>query len=346
MILLNASNLKGTGVTQVALALIYGLEEKDENYIVFASPQLASQILNLNRNYSNKIRVFNTKNIIDLIRLNYSYLTLKKKFKDLRLTTVFGPNYIFFAAKHNIGFAYPHITYPEYLIYHNTKLSIINKIRYSLYTFNYKLYSKKIIVETENIADRIRSMWKIPCEVGPNTVNPIIIENSRNKNFSSDKTTKTILCASSNMDHKNLRFIETLACGLEKKQYDFKILLTISNEDAKRIGINNKRIQLVGRLNVNELSQLYLKCDFTINPSLLECFSGNLIESYIFKKWHICNNQDFNKINLPHILLAEPNDVNSWVEIITKISLMNPVYDIEPDFITVNLNKRFNAYFH
>lgn len=116
-------------------------------------------------------------------------------------------------------------------------------------------------------------------------------------------TEYNMVYASSPAVHKDYLILPQVAAVLVNKYMlrDFKIHVTIPNYaisdfnrklekyDVREYFVNH------GFMNHSELTKVYLQCDLGLFPSLLETFSGTLLEYMYFKLPIVASNLNFNR---------------------------------------------------
>jgi hypothetical protein len=350
MILLNASNLRGTGVTQVALALIMELERKNIEYKILASGTVAKN-LRLVRSFPYSRRVltdFDVQSIWGVLKMHWILLKFHLELEvPLKVVTIFGPTYLFLYRSQTMGFAYPHLTYIKYLSFLSTPLTLRERIWNEYIRYNFNFFASRIVVETDDVKNKIVDRFSANIVVGPNSINPLLLNKQFAKNNPSvnKNSVINILCVSSNMPHKNLKFIDLICDELSRLEVRHVFHITISSKDGEAINFQSKNIIFTSRVNVSDLAKHYSTCDLTINPSLLECFSANLVESAYFNKWHVCNDLDFNKTEYKNVVRAEPQNEKDWAKLIIQCASKNlERLNIEKELMESQEN-RYDAYF-
>lgn len=136
-------------------------------------------------------------------------------------------------------------------------------------------------------------------KIWPNAINIVtnIVPSESTLNVS--KKLK-VLILSKAYAHKRLEEIELLERILTRKHVDYEIRVTISAEEndlAKSIVnrfMSSGKVKFIGNITLQDIPSVYNWCDFVFLPSILESFSGLLVESAYYKRRILCVNSDFN----------------------------------------------------
>lgn len=229
----------------------------------------------------------------------YSYLIFKYKID--KIFTLFGPASFFTFKTHIIGFARPHILYPDspYFQSLSSWKYLKSKFYYFLISYLFYIQADIIIVETKDAYERLKSKFFFRGKeifVVSNMLNSVFLKYNRVKQNSYPDELR-ILFVSSYYSHKNFQFFENLAFELNNSKFkgNYKITLTI-DEDEFPLNVNLKESFIfLGPVSINEIPQLYQKANVIIHPSLLEVFSASYIESIYMLKMIITIDMDFAK---------------------------------------------------
>lgn len=307
-IIINASTLSGTGVTQVAVSFIEECKTIDDNtYLVLISKQIASQ-LNCNQFPKN----FTFYEVTVHPKLLFKGYTTRKKlglleqyFKPHCVFSVFGPSYWMPKSPHLMGYAYPHYVYEDSPLF--SIMSFYEKgknfISKTIHRILLKRNGKYYVSETDDVRNRLINFLNVPQEnvfTVNNTYNHYFDRFKQSQRFSLPSRNKDefrFLCLCSFAKHKNLEILNRVIPILNNnaKGKKVKFVLTVDgklfqsrfSEEAKASLIN------LNRVNVSECPQLYYECDGLFLPTLLECFSANYPEAMQMGKPILTSNLTF-----------------------------------------------------
>lgn len=136
-------------------------------------------------------------------------------------------------------------------------------------------------------------------KIWPNAINLLANIDTSHSAFDVSKKLK-ILILSKAYAHKRLEEIELLERILTRRNLDYEIRVTISaQENDLASSIVNRfkssaRVKFTGNIPLQDIPSVYNWCDFVFLPSILESFSGLLVESAYYKRRILCVNSDFN----------------------------------------------------
>jgi glycosyltransferase involved in cell wall biosynthesis len=91
-----------------------------------------------------------------------------------------------------------------------------------------------------------------------------------------------ILCIGANYPHKNLEILPKVRDTLRKYKFDFRIHLTIRQEDFRSKFHDEKNFINHGEVPLSKLASIYQKGSVLLFPTLLECFSATYLEAAYF----------------------------------------------------------------
>lgn len=306
-LLINASTLSGTGVSQVAISFIYECRNFAENtYYVFLSRSIAKQIDKKDFDENFKFYVIKNHPIYGFkgFRSKYEMIALEKRIKPDCVFSVFGPSWWTPQAPHLMGYAYPHYVYPESPVFG------IMPMKELLYRHFQKIvhrhYLRKngqyYVCETEDVSKRLSHYL----HVNPNCI--FTVSNSYNHFFSAFTSSKNLLPRKRAKEfrfislcspylHKNLTILNRVVPLIKSDDElkDIKFVVTINNDMYQSIFEDNVKdfILNVGVLPPNLCPQLYSECDALFLPTLLECFSANYPEAMFMRKPILTSNLSF-----------------------------------------------------
>lgn len=198
--------------------------------------------------------------------------------------TIFGPPRYFTNIKHVVGFARPHIVYSDSPYFNKINFSqyIKLKIKYLILSLIFVFQSSVIIVETEDVKNRLKN------KILFKNKNILVVENCINQSFikyrywkKKDLNKIKILFVSSFYDHKNFNFFIDFAEKIANSDLKNNILitLTIKSNEIKVPDHLLKYFNFLGKVETHDLPEIYNKHNLVIHPSLLECFSACYIEA-------------------------------------------------------------------
>lgn len=301
-LIINASNLSGTGVCQVAISFIEECRNHTENsYLVFLSDKIASNIDI--RNYPNSFSfyVFKGKLYNPIYWFNIKKMkTLATKFQPDSVFSVFGPSWWNPRVPHLQGYAYPHYVYPDSPIWEI--MSLKERIKWVIFKKIHRYALRKsgdyFVCETEDVRNRLSSYLNVPLNkiyTVNNTANTYFREHNKIPTFRKDPDEFRFFSMCSPYFHKNLRILNQVIPILEKHNINSIFYVTLRTEDYNKIFIPSvkHRIKNVGILKPNECPNLVLQCDALFLPTLLECFSASYPEAMIMQKPIITSNLSF-----------------------------------------------------
>ncbi len=292
MILINASNISVGGGIQVTLSLINEIAKLRNDGFAFVLPHFMKgsffESEGFEYIYIDKVSFLKRAKFLDAV---------VKKHNVVKVFSVFGPTY--WKPKGNIfhleGFALPWVVYDDSPIYDrlNIKRKIIKKIynKLRLLIINYE--SDEIWVETEDVKNRLA------LKIGHNNIH--VFSNSVSDEFIKSELE---LCLPNRSDH--LTYGLFLSHWYEHKNFELlfdtdfntfnniRYLVTLNNNDYNKIPSHLKSYFVnVGPVLPGQCKKLYDYCDFVVQPSFLECFSANLVESMHCRKPLLVSNLSF-----------------------------------------------------
>jgi hypothetical protein len=110
--------------------------------------------------------------------------------------------------------------------------------------YNFNFFASRIVVETDDVKIKIFDRFSANIVVGPNSINPLLLNKQPVKNnpVINKKSVINILCVSSNMPHKNLKFIDLISDELNRLEVRHVFHITISSKDGEAINFQSKNI--------------------------------------------------------------------------------------------------------
>ncbi|KAA6314587.1 hypothetical protein EZS27_034819, partial [termite gut metagenome] len=306
-LIINASTLSGTGVTQVAVSFINECVNFTENeFHVFMSRTVATQI---------KVKEFSSNFFFYLIETHpiqgLRGFKIRRKLKKLEqkinpdcVFSVFGPSWWTPTCSHLMGYAYPHYVYPDSPLFNVLSVSekTIVYFRKLVHKYYLKKNGKYYVCETEDVSKRLVDFLNVPIEnvfTVTNTCNNFFYKSDNVKGQilpekSDNEFRFLVLC--SFMRHKNIEILNSVIPMLKgKSDRKIKFILTADNiVYVKKIarGVMDSIIN-IGRIEIAQCPQLYRECDALFLPTLLECFSANYPEAMYMGKPILTSNLPF-----------------------------------------------------
>jgi glycosyltransferase involved in cell wall biosynthesis len=297
-LIINASTLSATGVTQVAVSFIYEcIKFTDNIYHVFMSRTVDSQIDKKDFPGNFYFYLFESHPFYELkgIRIRSRLRRLEKNIKPDCVFSVFGPSCWTPKVPHLMGYAQPYYVYPESPLF--GLLNIKEKIQIYLVKVVYKYFLKKngkyFVCETKDVSKRLADFLGISSAnifTVTNTVNGVFMKDAYRDIHILPKRQDNefrFLSLCSFMRHKNLTILNLVIPLLKRKsKKTIRFVLTVDRDtlkskltaDAMDLIIN------IGRIDIKLCPQLYKECDALFLPTLMECFSANYPESMYMEK--------------------------------------------------------------
>lgn len=307
-LIINASTLSGTGVTQVAVSFIEECKKFSNNtYYVLMSNRVANQIDRFSFPSNFIFYEVNTHPRL-LLRGRSIRMYLRKLEMTINpdcIFSVFGPSYWTPRSPHLIGYAYPHYVYPESPIY--KIMSLKERIRIYIYKVTHRYFLKKngsfFVCETEDVSNRLSNYLNIEKK------NIYTVSNTYNHFFEGFNSARKNILPTREVDefrfislcsfapNKNLEILNEVIPILNKRINDIsiKFVLTANKEQlqAKMSEEAMSSIINLGLVDVSQCPQLYFECDALFLPTLLECFSANYAEAMKMEKPILTSNLSF-----------------------------------------------------
>ena len=151
-------------------------------------------------------------------------------------------------------------------------------------------YIDRIIVQTPILEEIMRDKYGFSdILVIPNAVSPPLELNSKMSFNFGDAF--TLLCLTHYYPHKNIEIFIPLAAAIKKAKLNIKIVTTISPEQSPKarhfLNLIDKQklsdvITNIGKVELDDVPQLYQSIDCLLLPTLLETFSGTYLEAMHF----------------------------------------------------------------
>jgi glycosyltransferase involved in cell wall biosynthesis len=293
-LVINCSDIKATGATQVSISFINEcIRHTGNEYFVFASSTIARQ-LEIDKFPSNfHFYIFDYKPFFNKMGLKSwrKLIELEKIIRPDCVFSVFGPSVWKPSAPHLMGYAYPYYVYPESPFF--SIISAKRRFKIKLHKAFHKYYLERngehYVCETEDVSRRLPGF--IRCKTG----NIYTVTNSYNHFFrgvtsSGDKMLPLkadgefrFVTLSSFADHKNLIILDKVIPLLLEKypgiycSFVLTIDETLFQQSFSKIA--RSRIINLGRIRAADCPKVYDECDAMFLPTLMECFSASYAES-------------------------------------------------------------------
>lgn len=297
-LLINCSNIRGGGASQVALATFQYLRKYPENdYSVLLSPDFKGyiDISTFPDNFTFHILDRHIGMPVHFLKIRNKLVQIEKAFGPDCTFTLFGPSYWTPVSPHLMGYAIPHYVYPE-SPYFKT-LSLKETLKFKVKRLLQRHYIKKNAgyyhVETEDVKNRLAGFAGVPARrihVVTAALNPVYYNRAiTGKEIvlepRSDGEVRMISISGLSA-HKNLQIIKQVIPILEKKyKLNARFILTIPDSlyQAGFRGMDDHIIN-VGPVSIESCPSLYEQADFVFLPTLLECFSALYLEGMYLGK--------------------------------------------------------------
>lgn len=303
-LIIDNSNLFAGGGIQVAISFLKDLKNLnlDHTYHVIQSPNMAKAFgevdfpnnfkfykLSENATSSKKSRIQQVKSLED-------------KIKPDCIFTVFGPSYHKSNFPKLVGFAIGHIIYPDSPFFKtlSIKEKIHNKLLCLIKSYLFKKNSDALVFETQDAANIYSQQhsFRKPTFVANNTLNEIFYSPTEWKTFDVQLNGPfKILCLTANYPHKNLSIIPRVIDVLTDKFnfHNFKFVISIDESELEISEKYNQYIDFIGRVNINQLSDVYSQSNIVFIPTLLELFSATYLEAMFMKKPIVASDLGFSR---------------------------------------------------
>lgn len=307
-LLINASTLSGTGVTQVAVSFISECKAFVENeYHVFMSLAVSRNIETTDFADNFHFYVFDSHPFYGIsgYKIRKKLAALERLIKPDLTFSIFGPSYWTPLSPHLMGFAYPHYVYLESPIF--GLLDMRRRIMVAIYKYMHKFFLKRngsfYVCETEDVKQRLVRFLKISASqiftVG-NTCNHYFLnfKNRTDQLLPARSTSEfRFLSLCSPYIHKNLTILNKVIPILKSKYayLNIKFVITIDDMSFETLFADDVKdyILNVGSVKISDCPQLYSECDALFLPTLLECFSANYPEAMYMQKPILTSNMSF-----------------------------------------------------
>ncbi|MCV9931272.1 glycosyltransferase [Flavobacterium sp. LS1R47] len=339
-LLINASTLSGTGVTQVAVSFITECINIPSNeYHVFLSKTVSNEIDKLQFPNNFFFYLIESHPLYGLkgFQIRKKIKILEKKIKPDCVFSVFGPSYWTPSCPHLMGYAYPHYVYPESPLFKNISFGEIikRKIFKVIHTYFLKRNGNHYVCETEDVSQRLTEL--LNC----NKNNVFTATNTYNNYFNNpdfsdgrllpikEQNEYRFLSLCSFAPHKNITILNKVVPLLNKMKLkiNIKFVLTIDELSFEKHFEKHTKDSIIniGRIDVAKCPKLYYECDALFLPTTLECFSANYPEAMKMKRPILTSNLSFaTTVCKDAALYFDPYNENEIVSaIITIVNDLN-----------------------
>lgn len=288
-ILINASNLKTGGGSQVADSFISCLHKYGRHrFFILLSDELLYLSDRISRTENCRCIPYNLKHTVKgaLWGRNEELDRIVEACGIQVVFTIFGPSLWRPGVLHICGFARPQIVYPESPFF--KKISGIRYLKYKLSEFvklrNFERTSDILVTENLDVSCRLSQKIKNKkIYTVTNFYNQIFdspadwVNDIRLPEFDGI----TLLTVTANHLHKNLDIIYRVADYLESNRIDLNVrfVLTLTEKEFPLTDRYRKYVHLVGRVRIAQCPHLYEQADVMFLPTLLECFSASYPEA-------------------------------------------------------------------
>lgn len=328
-LIIDNSNLFAGGGIQVAISFLKDLKhlELNHEYHIIQSPNMENSIGNID--FPKNFYFYNlSENTISSKKQRIKeVIVLENKVHPDCIFTVFGPSYHKSNYPKIVGFAIPHIIYPNSPFF--KKISLKEKIHIKLlcliksYFFNKN--SDALIFETQDAANiyKEKNSFSIPLYVANNTLNEIFYRPCEWKKLPLQLDDSfNILCLTANYPHKNLSIVPDVINILTKKFnfHNFKFIISLNQQDMFIPDHCKPYLEFVGRVDLEQLPDLYRQSNLVFIPTLLEVFSATYLEAMYMKKPIIASDLSFSK-DICHdcAYFCEPTNPEAYADAIYKL---------------------------
>lgn len=218
------------------------------------------------------------------------------------------PGYFFF--KHTEVMRFANAWSTNATTYAWKTLPLQPKIRMWLYNIMQRSLlrrAKYIITQTETVKGGLLRVTNLPdnrIKVVPNVLPAVFLTMNR-LHIDSDDKWVNVACIGGQMPHKNFDIIPEVLMALAKtynlNNIRFHTTIPVTTKLWKRLESRleelgyEERVVNYGNLDLNQLAELYRRCNVCFLPSVLETFSASTIEAMYFNLQTVATDLPFNK---------------------------------------------------
>lgn len=312
-IFINAVALKVAGAKSVCINFLQSLEMAGEvhEYFVFLPKGVGYETLR-KKSYL-KLRFIPQSITSPMFRYFVDNIYLRRQVKKIHPDVVFSMGNI----------ALPIEGVPQLLLFHNAyaaypasiywkRIGWEPRLHYGLMVREVKKrfkYATSIAVQTNCINTRLSNLFGVGAKIKviPNAVSLNALKTNENSSYSTRRDKAGIrgfkfLCLSRYYEHKNLEVFIPLAALIKEKKLDYKITVTIEENQHRKAARFLRKIKSlnltdvienIGPVKMIDVPSVYLDADALILPTLLESFSGTYIESAYYHRPVFTSDIDF-----------------------------------------------------
>lgn len=334
-LLINASTLSGTGVTQVALSFINECKKYPNNeYYIFLSKTMSLKIDcrqfedNFHFYHINHHPIYGLKGFYEKMRMK----KLCRSISPDAVFSVFGPScWTPKNIPHLQGYAYPHYVYPDSPLFSimSFKELLHRKILKLLHVYFLKRNGSYYVCETHDVSHKLAKLLNV------DSANIFTVSNCANHYFDSfvdngakllpskEKNEFRFIILCSPAQHKNLQILNQVIPLLNKHISGIKFVVTIAQSAYQKLFTQPEIRDCIinaGEVHPSLCPQLYSECDALFYPTLLECFSAAYPEAMTMKKPILTSNLPFATSTCGDAALYfDPMNPNDIVDKIIKL---------------------------
>ncbi len=330
-LLINISNNIGGGSFQVAHSFVQECKKYSMNEYIVVVNSKVYQLFDI-ESFPSNFKFLCIK--------NNSFITLAKKMKVIEtrynpdvVFTVFGPSYWKSNAPQVVGFANPYYILIDRSITVGLKKCfsslqyLLIRMKKIIHTFYMNHEADVIIAETKYCTEEFLKMFK-------KVKKGYTVSNTYSSFFEKAvlpiKHEKfVLLTVSKYYKHKNLEIINEVCKELSKKKIsDIEFMLTLDENNYKRLFSHNPYVVNVGYTAPQDCPSLYAKADVMFLPTLAECFSASYPEAMKSRIPIITSDFEFaHSICNDAALYIDPFNPKDIVDKIITIKTNKQLYD-------------------
>lgn len=291
-IIIDNSNLYAGGGIQVALSFLRDLKSMNLNHEFHVIQSLKFTENIKGEQYPDNFKFYNLA--LDDEKSIFRRVKSVKNYENLInadcIFTVFGPSYHKSKIPKVVGFAIPHLIYPDSPFI--SKISSFEKIKLfflnAIKRFEFNKNSNALIFESDYARNyyclKNRITFSTYCV--NNTLNEIFLKKNSWKDIQiCNLAPFNILCLSANYVHKNLAIIPEII-DILKDKYNFtgfKFNISLSKTDLNFNEKYDENINYLNKIDIYNLPKLYEQMQLLFMPTLLEVFSTTYLEAMFMK---------------------------------------------------------------
>ncbi len=297
-LLVNCSNIRGGGASQVALATFQHLRKYAGNtYCIFLSPDFKGYIdpASFPGNFTFHFLPKHIGVPANFLKIRNMLSLLEKNFNPDCSFTLFGPSYWTPVSPHLMGYAIPHYVYPESPFFKTLswKETVNLKVKRFLQRYFLRKNAQFYVAETEDVRKRLSVFLGVPVErifMVTAALHPVYSDMTiQRKDLVLQPRTAgevRMISISGLGAHKNLLIIKRVIPLLrEKYNINPRFILTVPDSIyQENFPTPDEHIINVGPVSIESCPSLYEQSDFVFLPSMLECFSALYLEGMFLGK--------------------------------------------------------------